>query len=422
MEAPLGSNGGRRGDERFLAQLGSAAEMASSSRFREAEVEVLRALSIAPSDPRALRLLALVRYKLGRLDEARGVCREIAAASPRDAGVRLKLGLLALKLNQPEDAVAELTAAAGLAPDDWRVWTYLGYAEWRSGARARAIAAFRRAGEDDLVAELEAGPGPGASPSAPLSGDTRAAFETGLHDPGAAADPREPRTDCEATPFGQQTGSSGRAPGLVPSTSLVGFAVSRLEPPESAAAFMAGAARLVVGDEAFVRADAAIAATGAVTCVPARRRALGRTTEAPLAAAGAAFLCLGGPGEMFVGVPPGRSGRLVPLRLEEDILYLRADRVVGFEGALTWEYGRLPADGLELMQFRGTGLVLAVPDGEVGTVKVTPARPARVSPARLLGWIGRVIPRGSRDAVTGARAAEDATGDGSRAARARNHL
>jgi hypothetical protein len=40
----------------------------STGRFREAEVEVLRALSGLPADLRALNLLALVRFKLGRLE------------------------------------------------------------------------------------------------------------------------------------------------------------------------------------------------------------------------------------------------------------------------------------------------------------------------------------------------------------------
>jgi len=56
---------GRVPDERFLDYLSSAADMVGGRRFREAEVEVLRALSITPSDLRALKLLTLVRFKLG---------------------------------------------------------------------------------------------------------------------------------------------------------------------------------------------------------------------------------------------------------------------------------------------------------------------------------------------------------------------
>ena len=39
----------------------------------------------------------LVRFKLGRLDDARAAYREIAVSAPHDAAVRRNLGLLALK-------------------------------------------------------------------------------------------------------------------------------------------------------------------------------------------------------------------------------------------------------------------------------------------------------------------------------------
>ena len=142
-------------DDRFLDHLSSAAEMVGARRFREAEVEVLRALSITPSDLRGLKLLALVRFKLGRLEEAWALCREIAVVVPRDPGVRLKLGLIALKLDRLDESVHELELAARLAPDDLRPWNYLGFAYARRGERARAAAAFRRAGSDAMAAELE---------------------------------------------------------------------------------------------------------------------------------------------------------------------------------------------------------------------------------------------------------------------------
>ncbi|MES1205719.1 MAG: hypothetical protein ABUS79_07250, partial [Pseudomonadota bacterium] len=97
LESPGTSPTQAHADGRLLDHLGSAADLVGSRRFREAEVEILRGLSIAPADVRALKLLGLVRFKLGRLDEARAVCLEIAAALPRDAGIRLNLGLIALK-------------------------------------------------------------------------------------------------------------------------------------------------------------------------------------------------------------------------------------------------------------------------------------------------------------------------------------
>ena len=49
----------------------------------------------------------------------------------------------------------ELELATRLAPDDLRPWNYLGFAYARRGERARAAAAFRRAGSEAMAAEVE---------------------------------------------------------------------------------------------------------------------------------------------------------------------------------------------------------------------------------------------------------------------------
>src|SRR4051812_29756159 len=90
-------------DRRLGEHLASAGGLIAARRFREAEIEVLRALSGYPGDVRALNLLALVRFKLGRLEEARATYREIAAAAPRDPAVRRNLGLLALKAERVDE-------------------------------------------------------------------------------------------------------------------------------------------------------------------------------------------------------------------------------------------------------------------------------------------------------------------------------
>src|SRR6266542_1676853 len=97
---------------RAASCLANASSFLDGKRWREAEVEILRALALVPQEVRALKLLALVRFKLGRLDEAEAVCRELVAAHPDDPALRLKLGLIALKLDRAEDAIRELEIAA----------------------------------------------------------------------------------------------------------------------------------------------------------------------------------------------------------------------------------------------------------------------------------------------------------------------
>ena len=63
---------------------------------------------------RVLKLLALVRFKLGRLTEARQVYREASDIAPEDYAVRLNLGLIALKMEFFSEAALELEAAVRL--------------------------------------------------------------------------------------------------------------------------------------------------------------------------------------------------------------------------------------------------------------------------------------------------------------------
>lgn len=362
------------GDERFMSHLASAGEMVGHKRFREAEVEILRALSLVPSDVRALNLLALVRFKQGRLEEARDTYREIIAASPDDATVRLNLGLLALKLERIDEAVAELEKAARLAPGDPRAASYLGYAYAKRGDTAAAAAAFRRAGQEALAARVEEGSGPHGGPaehrpspmevalSAPRSMDTASPL---------AALPLRPSPATEAQPL-----------------SVISFVLARLGLIDAVAPPQGEALRLDVRDEAHVRGDAALASVGKAEWQPAFRRVRGRVSKTPLGRDEHRFFRLVGPGEVWVA---GSPGRWVALSLDDDILYVREDRVLAFDDGISWESGRVPGDGLAMLQFRGRGRVALQLDDNPTAIRIATERPALVSRSRLLGWVGRVV-------------------------------
>ncbi|HVZ70795.1 MAG TPA: tetratricopeptide repeat protein [Polyangia bacterium] len=435
----------RPGEDRFLAHLASAGELVAASRFREAEVEVLRALSGLPADLRALNLLALVRFKLGRLDDARATYREIAAATPNDAAVRRHLGLLALKLERVDEAITELEMAARLAPTDQQAWSYLGYAYTKKGEPVPAAAAFRRAGQDALANELENAaktrrPATGPGPVAPSTGGGRAREGTPIRGaavlhPSSAISPAAvvaPSSKVEPAPAGLAARSAvAPAPRLEPLSSaalprapiselrvapvvappavvtppsvaavdepaaselapvpLLGFVLARLGLAPTPPAPRGEALLLSVGDDVYVRAEAAVAAVG-VRSEGAFRRAQGRRTSVALGTADAPFFRLVGPGAAWVA---GAPGAWQALSLEDDILYVREDRVLAFDGGVSWEAGAIPGDGLRLLQFRGRGcVVLRLGDAPPTAVKVTEDAPALVSRARLLGWVGRVV-------------------------------
>ena len=175
---------------------------------------------------------------------------------------------------------------------------------------------------------------------------------------------------------------------------LLGFVLSRLGLAAAPRAPRGEALRLGVDDEAYVRADAAVAAAG-VRFEPAFRRAQGRRSTEPLIADGKPFYRLVGMGDVWVA---GAPGRWQALSLEDDILYVREDRVLAFDGSVSWEAGAVPGDGLHMLQFRGRGCVVLRLDAPPLAVKVTDDRPAVVGRRHLIGWVGRLVTHRQRSA------------------------
>ncbi len=397
----------------FVAHLASAGELVASKRFGEAEGEILRALSASPADAKALTLLALVRYKLGRLEDAHATYQELAGAVPHDAGARRNLGLLALKLGRIEDALPELEMAVRIAPGDTRAWSYLGYAYAKTGEVVQAAAAFRRAGQDALASELDQAakvqrpPTPSRGsfgrpvalapplppmPAAGAAGRRAAAWS----EPGVDR-PVEPRVEAAAHAVRvvaqEQEQVDPPQPREVEPVPLLSFVLARLGQAPSPS-IPPGALRLTIADEAHARADAILAGAGTLAWEPGVRRAQGRSSSEPMGGEGGApFFRLTGTGEIWIA---GAVNRWLPLRLADDVLYVREDRVLAFEGSLTWEAGGVPNTGLRMLQFRGRGTVALELPGDAIAIKVTDEKPTLLSGARLYGWVGRLVPHGAR--------------------------
>lgn len=399
-----------------VTHLASAGELVAAKKFGEAEAAILRALDAAPVDAKALTLLALVRYKLGRLDEARATYRQLVAAAPNDADARRNLGLLALKLGHLDEALPELEMAVRLAPGDSRAWSYLGYGFAKRGEVVEAAAAFRRAGQDALAQELEqaaqsqrpALARAGGTLSGAGAGDFARGGDLGrggLSRPVALAPPLPPLTG-EPTSIGRRRRAT-QPPLPPPPTDGPELAVEPLRRPDAEPAPLLayvrgrlgqglppplprGALRLAVADEVYVRADAALAGTGALQWEHGVRRAQGRLTGEPLGASAAIpFFRLTGAGVVWVA---GAPDRWMPLRLSDDVLYVREDRVLAFEGALAWEAGFVKDTGVAMLQFRGRGIVALDMPREPLAVEVGGEAPTLLSAARLFGWVGRLVP------------------------------
>ena len=395
-------------DPEFAEHIAAAGSLVAAQRYDEAEAEVLRALERVPADLRALNLLALVRFKVGRLDDARATYREIAARAPNDPAVRRNLGLLALKAERADEAVAELELAAHLAPDDKRSWSYLGYAYTRFGDAVAAAAAFRRAGQHAVADELEAARPATVSADAPVAvapSPESSREEPAPEAPSEAATP--PRARTRTAPGSHVSSMSGGSPississwndavarrsAETRAVPMVSFVMSSLglSPGNGLAAMVKAGApiKLSVRDGAHVRADAAMASVGASEGERAVRRVRGRPSGELLGSALRPFYRLTGSGEVWVS---GTTNRWAALTLDEDILYVREDRVLAFDGSVSWEAGRIPGDGLRMLQFRGRGQVVLQLGGLPSAVRISEDAPARVARAALLGWVGRVV-------------------------------
>jgi len=400
-----------------MNHLASAGELVAAKRFGEAESEILRALNDAPKNVQALNLLALVRYKLGRLEEAHATYREIAGASPQDAHARRNLGLIALKLGHVDEALPELEMAVRLTPADERAWSYLGYAYAKKGEIVEAAEAFRRAGQDALALELEHAATVRRPPTPSLRYSTMPPIvdvdRSGLSDARSARTPAgrsktavgahalapplpPPLEERAAAALGsidlppEVAADAARAIEATP-VPLLAFVLSRLG-QAPAPAIPNGALRLAITDEAHVRADGVLAGAGNLAWHPAFRRAQGRHTTERLGSDGARFFRLTGAGDVWIA---GAPSRWLPVSLTEDVLYVREDRVLAFDGTLSWETGTVPGADLRMLQFRGRGVVaLALGEAPIA-IKVTEDRPTLLTGARLVGWVGRLVPHGA---------------------------
>ena len=387
-------------DDALHVQLRRISELVVAQRLPEAELELLRAQADSPHDLRVLKLLALVRFKLGRLAEARQIYQEAVHIAPEDAAIRLNLGLIALKLDWFEEAVTELETTVRLRPDDRRAWSYLGYACARTGARGQAAAAFRRAGQHELAAEMERVATP---PTAAEVEGVGAAESSRMVDPGPDTPRPELRTQIlEAVLSGQSEPVFG-AGEIV---SLSAFALARMiaPAPEPALAWLGqGVLHFAANEETYVRETALLATPGGVELVPARRRIRGHLLAESLTAQGERFLRLAGRGSLCLS--PWRPGCvLYALSLERDVLYLREENVVAWGDELVWEWGRVPGDGPAMLQFRGTGrLVMTVGLDELVAMRLGEGDSLAVLGRRLIGWVGRVVAQGvaGRDSEPG---------------------
>ncbi|MCS6912991.1 MAG: tetratricopeptide repeat protein [Myxococcales bacterium] len=195
-----------QGEEQELAvRLGRAAEHLRSDRLDEAAAEITAMLERWPHDVRARNMLGVLHFRAGRFAEARAVYEALLASHGEDPSLRLNLGLVELRLGHLAEAVQHLGWVAGVEPQNTRAQAYYGLALFRSGDLPKARKVLQRAGQEDLVRQIdrmlgeEGVAGPSVEPVPPPAGPPPAGpSPPPASSPGRVAVPLEPQPSPRA--------------------------------------------------------------------------------------------------------------------------------------------------------------------------------------------------------------------------------
>jgi hypothetical protein len=127
-----------------------------------------------------------------------------------------------------------------------------------------------------------------------------------------------------------------------------------------------------------------------------RRRGRGLVADEPLGGLTAPFATLEGEGRLVLGAPAPFTAFVS--RLEGEPLYAREERLLGFDGAVEHEFGRIALPEGEyagIVHLVGSGFVVLAIQGKVHGLEISSERPAEVRAASLVGWVGRLLARPS---------------------------
>ncbi len=131
------------------AQRRAIADLLGAGRAAEAEAAASLLLGDVPSDLETMRLRAIARLRLGRLDDARDELIAAHAIAPASIEVLCNLGSVELARGDADAALAALDRAFALAPAHPAVLLGLGNARRAAGDLAGARDAYRAAAHAD---------------------------------------------------------------------------------------------------------------------------------------------------------------------------------------------------------------------------------------------------------------------------------
>jgi hypothetical protein len=413
-------------EQDFLHHLYRGSELLAEDRLEEAKQELDQALQLQPQDAKSQDLLAGVHFRLGGHDRAIEIWSRLVEAYPKNAALRINLGLAQFKAHQTEAALGQFHAALRLEPGHERGWGYLGLVHWRLGQMQQARDAFLRGGQATMARRMQ-----DALASSPeQAGDVPSDPERALSEQDAsqaalrsAADEAIEQFDGDDLPLsvahdeqatqgqwspvepgqepvpqgGAELPSWGGATTPLPLATLV----------QKWAVPLSERAPLVVGPEGelfvhgqrdvYVRIAGLRAVGGDLRTSPVRRRMRGSELDESLGGDNPIFRWHG-PTTAVIAAPEGVSFTAFDLG-HEDLLYVREEFLWAFDDRVGFESGRLPLAGktVVLTQLFGTGSVVLSLPARPKALSVQDGQEVRVEPDALIGWTGRLFP----DTTTG---------------------
>ena len=155
-------------DELWPLLLVQAGALEEAHRWPEARTAVQQGLAIAPEQPLLLNFLGYTELVHGEnLDAAEAMIRKASALAPNDASITDSLGWAQFKRGKVADAIATLQSAAEKDPEQADIQEHLGDALFSNGDHLEARFAWNAAlvtAEDDVAARVKAKIASGLTP------------------------------------------------------------------------------------------------------------------------------------------------------------------------------------------------------------------------------------------------------------------